>query len=797
MSNQNYVLSKGEFNGELKDIIAKTTGEYVSVSHKGNATTLTKVLESIIEEISNFPTDATIDEKIATAINTLEEKIMGGEITETLNTFKDFANYVSEHQTVVDTLNAAITDKVNKVEGKGLSSEDFTTEFKTILGRLSVINAEDIANWNNKVDKIAGKELSTNDFTTAYKNQIDTNKNNITNLAASVNNKANISDVPQPSNALPKADGAATAGTSNEFARVDHVHPTDPKLLQLFSDSTKEFQPENTDFNTLIESGVYKFKAGVKTLNSPMINNNDHTGGMLVVYAYDTTYCEQIFYCYGLGDSQWANVVCVRNYHSLVSPYWSEWATVILVNIMYKSGGNFTGAVNCPTVEIPLATGAKAGFSVGDNAHGYIEIDSDEIYRHIGNNYLGWAFNHSENNDNIFFASNITGSLVVPFSMHYDNNNVFEMFPLNAASGSLGREKNKWTDLYVDNIHCTNPPWSSSSGGVGVAGTGYNSAIFGDYEYNVASGACSVAEGGETEAIGDSSHTEGFKSKATNSNAHAEGGATIASGSNSHAEGYSTEASGDNSHAGGQETKAAGQNQTAIGMYNVVSLVNTDKLIVGKGSTNSARANCFRATDTGVYASGNYNASGADYAEYFEWVDSNPYNEDRVGRFVTLEEDKIRLANGEDSFILGIISGEPSVIGDSYDDQWKGMYLSDIYGRPIWEDVEVPDEYINIPDKEDKTKTTQILVREAHIEHRQKLNPNYDSSQSYQKRSERPEWAAVGMLGKLVMIDDGTCIPNGYCSPSEDGIATFSSLETKFRVMKRLDENHIRVLILS
>ena len=163
---------------------------------------------------------------------------------------------------------------------------------------------------------------------------------------------------------------------------------------------------------------------------------------------------------------------------------------------------------------------------------------------------------------------------------------------------------------------------------------------------------------------------------------------------------------------------------------------------------------------------------------------------------MTLEGEKIRPARPDDDFILGIVSGEPSVCGDVYDDQWKGMYLYDIYGRPLWEDVEVPDETIEVPDPEQPDRTITRVIIPAHTEHRQKLNPDYDNTQPYVPRSERPEWDAVGMLGKLVMRDDGTCRVNECCAVGENGTATYSGTRTKYRVMARLDESHIRVLIL-
>ncbi len=247
--------------------------------------------------------------------------------------------------------------------------------------------------------------------------------------------------------------------------------------------------------------------------------------------------------------------------------------------------------------------------------------------------------------------------------------------------------------------------------------------------------------------------------------------------------------------------------QTAIGKYNKS---NSDGLfVIGNGSSESARSNCFRVQASGgVFANASYNSTGADYAEYFEWLDSNKYNEDRIGHFVTLVGDKIKIANSDDNYILGIISGNASVIGDSYEDQWNNMFKRDIYDRPIMEEVEIPEkkeirEIIkeHIFDKdgneiEQEKVYEEVVVEEAHIEIRQKLNPNYDPEQEYIPRSQRPEWGIVGMLGKMVAIDDGSCEENGWCKVGEGGIATISEQKTRFRVMKRLDQNHIKIFIL-
>lgn len=332
---------------------------------------------------------------------------------------------------------------------------------------------------------------------------------------------------------------------------------------------------------------------------------------------------------------------------------------------------------------------------------------------------------------------------------------------------------------------------------------------------NAASGYAAHAEGASTLASGNESHAEGRETIASGDWSHAEGCKTIASNYDAHAEGIDTQALATNSHAGGQGTLAEYFAETTIGRWNVRKSPATssplgDLFVVGKGTNDTARANAFRVNHSGVYGTGAFNTSGADYAELFEWADGNPGNIDRAGRFVTLEGENIRLAGPGDGYILGIVSGAPSVVGDVYDDQWQGMYLTDVFGRPIFEDVEVPaeteevevihtlstgiEEYDRVSWEKAK-KETRVVVP-AHTERRQKLNPDYDPAQTYVPRSERPEWDAVGMLGKLVAVDDGTCVPNGWATVGEGGAATNSEERTKYRVMARLDERHVRILIL-
>lgn len=211
--------------------------------------------------------------------------------------------------------------------------------------------------------------------------------------------------------------------------------------------------------------------------------------------------------------------------------------------------------------------------------------------------------------------------------------------------------------------------------------------------------------------------------------------------------------------------------------------------IVGNGNSNSERSNAYTLDwqGNGTFSGTVSSSTGADYAEYFEWKDRNPDNEDRVGYIVTLDGDKIVKANTGDD-VLGICSGTAMVLGDSAEWNWNKRYVTDDFGRIIYEDREVQHEDVYNPDGE--------LIEAAWTEtvHAPKINPSYDDSQPYTKRADRPEWQIVGMMGKLYVRDDGTCEINGYADV-KDGIATKATGKTSMRVMERVNDSIIRVLM--
>lgn len=123
-------------------VIDSTTGE-----------TLSQRLESINTALDTILTESEAQALIKTAI----DEVVGG-APETYDTLKEIADYIASHQDTVDLLNNAIGNKVDKVEGKGLSTNDFTDELKTKLESMSASGTQVEASEVNGSIKIDGVE---------------------------------------------------------------------------------------------------------------------------------------------------------------------------------------------------------------------------------------------------------------------------------------------------------------------------------------------------------------------------------------------------------------------------------------------------------------------------------------------------------------------------------------------------------------------------------------------------------------------------------------------------------------
>lgn len=117
--------------------------------------------------VVNIPTTPGLDARYLRIANLASST---GQSTDTAMTQKAVTDAIA-------TINTALNGKVDKVEGKGLSTNDYTDSDKNKLEGLP--NASQLSSLlGEKVDKVAGKGLSTNDFTDALKTLVENSLQN-------------------------------------------------------------------------------------------------------------------------------------------------------------------------------------------------------------------------------------------------------------------------------------------------------------------------------------------------------------------------------------------------------------------------------------------------------------------------------------------------------------------------------------------------------------------------------------------------------------------------------------------
>lgn len=354
-------------------------------------------------------------------------------------------------------------------------------------------------------------------------------------------------------------------------------------------------------------------------------------------------------------------------------------------------------------------------------------------------------------------------------------------------------------------VNCEASGYCASAFGYGNKATnnhahaeGYNATASGwashaEGRITTASGANAHAEGNTTTASNSSAHAEGYNSTASGQSSHAEGEATLASANQSHAGGYYSTADGRVSFAHGQRVTASRGTQVVFGISNIVETGDpttignaSGALIVGNGDVdNEDPSNAMKLTRAGdLYIAGSVTPNGADYAESVEWADGNPNDEDRIGKFAVLENNKMRLATSQDSKeLMGVISARPTILGDAFDSYWHGKYVTDAYGRIQYETKEYPE----VKDEEGN------IIQPAFTQEVPVISQEFDATREYVSRRERKEYDCFAMLGKLIVEDDGTCEAGSYCYPNDNGIATRKY--EGFYVLERIDSNHIRIYV--
>ena len=182
----------------------------------------------------------------------------------------------------------------------------------------------------------------------------------------------------------------------------------------------------------------------------------------------------------------------------------------------------------------------------------------------------------------------------------------------------------------------------------------------------------------------------------------------------------------------------------AISSNNSSNITNNIKMKFNIDTTNSTRNDYVEFSDNNdtplltIYEEGKtyspvFTTTGSDYCELFEVYDESIPIKDYEYKFITLIDDKVKIASNEDDYILGIYSLKPGIIG------------------------------------------------------------NYNLDELNDKKN-----IQVGLLGRLVVIDNNTCKSNSYCKVDKDGYAIPYNKSDgdvpHYRVMKRIDNNKVLIM---
>ena len=206
------------------------------------------------------------------------------------NDYLQDADVIEDNKTTAESVDEALGTIDQKVESNTQNINNNTNNIELNARNIEDLqtavaeNSSDIENLENavanKVDKVTGKGLSTNDFTNEYKNQVDTNKSNIETLQTDLENansdietlqgdvETALSGKEDSSNKVTSIDENST-NTQYPSAKLvyDELVERDEEINQLWNDHPDILDnnalPSGTDL-TLNGTGDLKMKVDVE-----------------------------------------------------------------------------------------------------------------------------------------------------------------------------------------------------------------------------------------------------------------------------------------------------------------------------------------------------------------------------------------------------------------------------------------------------------------------------------------------------------------------------------------------------
>ena len=155
MARKNVVLQM-KIENALTDIMAQTGADNVIVDSKTNEMLSTR-LASMAADIQAAVSSGITLEQVQAEVDAKIDALIDG-APETRDTLNELAECLATNEDAVDALNAAIGNKVDKVDGMGLSANDFTDALLAKLNGIAEGATKAEASSTNGNIKINGVE---------------------------------------------------------------------------------------------------------------------------------------------------------------------------------------------------------------------------------------------------------------------------------------------------------------------------------------------------------------------------------------------------------------------------------------------------------------------------------------------------------------------------------------------------------------------------------------------------------------------------------------------------------------
>lgn len=187
------------------------------------------------------------------------------------------------------------------------------------------------------------------------------------------------------------------------------------------------------------------------------------------------------------------------------------------------------------------------------------------------------------------------------------------------------------------------------------------------------------------------------------------------------------------------------------------------------------------------------------YSEMYEW-DEIPRPEFRLGRFVTFSKNgtsKIEPTSKKDQYVIGVTTVN-SVCDSDDPNEWRYKNIANEYG-----DVYLRKERLAVGTKVYDQMNEINFIKTYPWEHYVPIeNQYFRKDVQYVKRTNRPEWIRVNLMGKAVVFDDGTCKAGEWCTPYSGKIKELQGSavpakdtdKTRFYVLERVSEKTVLIL---